>query len=82
MPKFAKSIKNDLSRKGQFVTKKKLFGKNHRYAIAPVHSRFDSVGWLVWDAETPGDEYDPVLGWSPAVIRTAKTYEDAVAGLM
>jgi hypothetical protein len=58
-----------------------LFGKNNRYAVAPVHSRLNTVGWFVWDADTSGEEYDLVMGWSPAIIRISGTLEEALAGL-
>ena len=72
---------NDPSRKGELAAEKRIFGKNSRYAVAPVHSRFDKVGWFVWDAETFGDEYDPIIGYLPAIIRITDSYEEAVAGL-
>ncbi len=84
MTRFPTTIANDPARKGELAADKKLFGPRnnpYRYAVAPVHSRFDSVSWFVWDAESPGDDYDPVMGWSPAIIRIAATYDEAVAGL-
>ena len=75
------TITNDPARKGELAADKHIFGPRNRYAVAPVHSRFDSVGWFVWDAETPGDDYDPVMGHSPAVIRIADTLDEALAGL-
>lgn len=80
--KFRKNIINDPSRKGELAAKKQLFGKNNRYAIAPVHSRFDTVGWFVWDAEKPDyKNHDAVLGYAPAIIRIVDTFEAAIAGL-
>ena len=72
---------NDPSRKGELTASKRIFGKNNRYAVAPVHSRFDKGNWFVWDAETPGDEYDPIIGYLPAIIRIVDSYAEAVAGL-
>ena len=73
-------IENDPARKGELAAEKRLF-KGNRYAVAPVHTRYDKVAWFVWDAEMPGEGYDPVLGWSPAVVRICDSYEEAVAGL-
>ena len=55
---------------------RKTFLRGHRYAVAPVHTRFDAVQWFVWDAEV----IDPVTGFA-AVIRQAETQEEAVRGL-
>lgn len=71
------TIRNDPSRKGQLAAPKRLFGEYNRYAVGPVHTRFEAIEWMVWDA----DETDPVtLG--PAVIRQAATEDEAVAGLV
>jgi len=69
-------LQNDPSRKGQLAARKRLFGDYHRYAVAPVHTRFDAVEWFVWDAEA----YSPE-GITPAVIRQASSEEEAIAGL-
>ena len=69
-------LRNDPSRKGQLAARKRIFGDWHRYAVAPVHTRFDAVEWFVWDAET----IDPVFG-GPSVIRQASTEAEAVEGL-
>jgi hypothetical protein len=69
-------IRNDPSRNGQLAARKRLFGEWNRYAVAPVHTRFDAVEWFVWDAYR--EEHD---GHFPAVIRQAATEAEAVAGL-
>ena len=74
--KFASSYANNPDLKGSPAAKKVLFGDCSRYAVAPVHTRFDAVQWFVWDAET----YDPA--GIPAVIRQEDTLEAAIAGLM
>lgn len=76
-------IVNDPNKRGELAGPKQLFGPRKRYAIAPVHSRFDRVAWFVWDAESPDylAERDPVMGYQPAVIRVAATREDATEGL-
>jgi hypothetical protein len=71
------TIQNDPSKRGQLAAKKELFGPYSRYAIAPVHTRFDAVEWFVWDAFTRERE-DSTL---PAVIRQEPTKEAALAGL-
>ena len=78
---FPSTIINDPTRKGELAAGKQVFGPNNRYAVAPVHSRFDAVGWFVWDTETPGDNYDPIMGFEPAIIRIVSSYEEAIAGL-
>lgn len=70
------AMNNDPSRKGQCAAPKRLFGEYHRYAVAPVYTRFDAVEWFVWDAH----ETDPVTN-GPAVIRQAATEAEAIAGL-
>lgn len=69
-------IRNNPARKGELAAPKRLFGEYSRYAVAPVHTRFDRVQWFVWDA----DEIDPVTN-GPAVIRQEDTEAEAIAGL-
>jgi hypothetical protein len=71
---FASSYANDASRKGQLAARKQLFGDYRRYAVAPIHTRFDAVSWFVWDAEGyPMGE--------PAIIRQEATLAEATKGL-
>lgn len=44
------TIANDPSRKGQLAAPKQTFGEFRRYAVAPLHTRFDAITWFVWDA--------------------------------
>ena len=74
--KFKSSYTNDPTRKGQLAAPKRLFGDCSRYAVAPVHSRFDAVQWFVWDAETNC----PDTG-KPEVIRQAETLAEALEGI-
>lgn len=69
-------IKNNPQLKGSLAGRKVLFGEHGRYAVAPVHTRFDDVEWFVWDAQHPLSDMNHA-----EVIRQASTYEDAVAGL-
>jgi len=66
---------NNPALKGQLAAKKKFFD-NFRYAVAPVHTRFDAVEWFVWDAEHPNSK----MGRAE-VIRQAATLEEALKGL-
>ena len=66
---------NDPNHAGALASRKIFFGENSRYAVAAVHTRFDSVSWFVWDAE----EIDPVTD-GPAVIRQADTFREAMDG--
>ena len=74
--KFKSSYANDPSRKGQLAARKQLFGDCSRYAVAPVHTRFDAVQWFVWDAEI----ICPDTGL-PEVIRQAETLTEALQGI-
>jgi hypothetical protein len=75
--KFKTSYANDVTRKGQLAAPKQLFGDCSRYAVAPVHSRFDAIQWFVWDAETNC----PDTGL-PEVIRIEPTLSQALQGLV
>ena len=66
-------MKNNPNFAGQLASKKVLFGGYSRFAIAPVHTRFDAVEWFVWDAE----QIDPVTG-GPDVIAQDATKEQAM----
>jgi hypothetical protein len=76
MLSFSSRITNDPARKGELAARKQLFGGNSRYAVAPVHTRFDAVQWFVWDAETLDDT------GLPAVIRQADSLDEALTGLI
>lgn len=67
---------NNPSLKGSLAARKQFFGDNGRYAVAPVHTRFDAVEWFVWDAE------HPLSSLSRAeVIRQSDTLDEALWGL-
>lgn len=70
------ALTNDPARKGELAAPKRIFGPHGRYAVAPVHTRFDALIWMVWDAEAE----DPYTG-GPEVIRMGNTEEEAIAGL-
>lgn len=72
---FRADLRNDPSSKGQLAAAKRTFGPLKRYAVAPIHTRFDAVTWFVWDAEAYNEDGDP------AIIRQADTLWDAVKGL-
>ena len=74
--KFKSSYVNDPMRKGQLADSKRLFGDCSRYAVAPVHSRFDAVQWFVWDAEITCRETG-----LPEVIRQTNTLAEALHGI-
>lgn len=57
-------------------TRKQFFGENRRYAVAPIHTRFDALEWFVWDAEHPLSDLNHA-----EVIRQAETLEEALRGL-
>jgi len=68
-------ITNNPALKGSLAKRKMLFGDCSRYAVAPMHTRFDAVQWFVWDA----DNMDALTG-KPAVIRQADSLADAMRG--
>ena len=72
---FPKLPANDPALKGNLAARKQLFGDFKRYAVAPLHTRFDAITWFVWDADVADENGDP------AVIRQADTLEEAIAGL-
>ena len=72
---FKSTYRNDPAKAGQLAARKHLFGDCSRYAVAPVHTRFDAVQWFVWDAEF-------TECGMPCVIRQADTLENAVHGLI
>lgn len=73
---FPTAIANDQARKGQLAAPKQTFGENRRFAVAPLHTRFDAVEWFVWDANVYADE-----NGMPDVIRQESTLDAAIAGL-
>jgi hypothetical protein len=74
--KFKSSYANDPTRKGELAARKHLFGDCSRYAVAPVHTRFDAVQWFVWDAELTCPETG-----LPEVIRQEETLAEALHGI-
>lgn len=72
---FPTTVRNNPALAGQPATRKQPVKGDWRFAIAPVHTRFDAVEWFVWDAEQP----DPLTGL-PRVIRQCATFEEAVEG--
>ena len=72
---FSKVPANNPALKGQPAARKQLFGHCSRFAVAPVHTRFDAVEWFVWDGSLAKD------GELAPVIRQAATLEEAVNGL-
>ncbi len=74
---FKTHYKNNPDKKGQLAARKRFFGDHSRYAVAPVHTRFDAVQWFVWDAENPWLDETGL----PSVIRQASSLEEAINGL-
>jgi hypothetical protein len=72
----SKKIVNNPLKKGELAAPKKLFGDDSRYAIAPIHTRFDEVSWFVWDAELLNQH------GKAEVIRQSETMEEALNGLL
>ena len=76
MLKFFVSYPNFPQCSGSLAAPKQFFGDHSRFAVAPVHTRFDAVEWFVWDAEHPLSTLQRA-----EVIRQAATLDEAIAGL-
>ena len=48
-------IANKPELKGTLAARKELHGPLSRFAIAPLHTRFEAVQWFVWDANILDD---------------------------
>ena len=73
---FASAIANNPARKGQLAAPKQFFGDFNRFAVAPMHTRFETIEWFVWDADHPDSDMSHA-----EVGRQSATLEDALAGL-
>ena len=67
---------NNPSLRGSLAATKQFFGDHSRYAVAPVHTRFDHVEWFVWDAEHSLSDMTRA-----EVIRQSETLVEALRGL-
>lgn len=72
-------LDNDPKLAGALACKpaKKMIINDYRYAVAPVHTRFGTVEWFVWDAEHPNSDTKRA-----EVIRQEDTFEKAIEGLV
>ncbi len=70
------AVQNNPALRGSLAARKQFFGDNRRFAIAPVHTRFEAVEWFVWDAEHALSDMSHA-----EVIRQAATMEEALRGL-
>jgi len=61
------SIVNNPALKGKRAGKARFFGPHSRYAVFPIHTRFESVAWVVQDAEVLDE-----LGLPEAVVFNSK----------
>lgn len=62
-PAAPRARENNPLRAGEVASKKVWGGENDRYSLFAVHTRFDSVTWVIKDCETN----DPAT-WGPAII--------------
>jgi hypothetical protein len=76
MVSFPKVPANNPALKGQPAARKQLFGEHKRYAVWPVHTRFDAIQWFVADAEHPLSDTSHA-----EIIRQADTLAQALEGL-
>jgi len=70
---FSSPLTNNPMLRGSLAAPKQFFGEFGRYAIAPIHTRFDAIEWVVWDA----DILDEATGLA-AIIRQADTIDEAL----
>jgi len=73
---FPPTLSNNPMLKGSPAAPKQRFGDGGRYAVWPIHTRFDAVEWFVADAEHPFSDMNHA-----EVIRQAETLELAMKGL-
>jgi hypothetical protein len=76
---FAKTIRleaNNPSQSGRLASDRIRFGEFGRFALAAVHTRFEAVTWMVFDAE----QEDELTG-KPKIIRQADSAAEAIRGL-
>lgn len=71
---FPKLPANNPLLKGQLAARKQFFD-GYRFAVAPIHTRFDALEWFVWDANVTDKS------GRAEVVRQAATLEDAIRGL-
>ena len=65
---------NNPALKGQLAARKQFFD-GYRFAVAPIHTRFDALEWFVWDANVTDKE------GRAEVVRQAATLQEALRGL-
>jgi len=73
---FSSPLTNNPMLRGSLSAPKQRFGDFGRYTIAPIHTRFNAVEWVVWDADT----IDEATGLA-AIIRQTDTIDEALRGL-
>ena len=72
---FSSPLTNNPMLRGSLAAPKQRFGKCGRYAIAPIHTRFNAIEWVIWDA----DIIDEATGLA-VIIRQACTMDEALRG--
>ena len=69
-----KTVRNDPTKRGMVASNPVKFADG-RYVVAAVHTRFSAVEWFVGDlTQLDADDL-------PKIIRQARTFEQAIAGL-
>ena len=66
---------NDPRQAGRLASNRIRFGDCGRYALAAVHTRFEDVTWMVFDAE----QEDELTG-KPKIIRQSDSPSEALSG--
>ena len=52
---------NNPRRAGEYASQPVTFGPFNRFQACAVHTRFETVSWFVWDAETPDEDRKPTI---------------------
>ena len=55
------TIANNPVLKGRRAGKARFYGPHKRFALYPIHTRFDAVAWVVSDAETMDNDGLPEI---------------------
>lgn len=77
-------VLNNPSKAGKRAGRAKFYGDNSRFAVYPVHTRFDAVAWFVADAENLDEFGLPSVvaqcGTAAAANDMAKLYAETAPG--
>ncbi|GIX10355.1 hypothetical protein [Elioraea sp.] len=77
------TIINNPALKGRRAGKANFYGPHKRFALYPIHTRFDAVAWVVSDAETVDTDGLPEIAIfdreQEAIAHAERRAEDAAS---